>query len=395
VPQNFNAYTHVTGIQGFSQTIAQGPVAAQQWIELMGTNGGGFFNANTGHPYENPTPLTNIVEMLAIVVLPAALTNTFGRMIQRAREGWLLFWVMTALFAVGVLLCGAAEQAGNPNLTPYGTNVSSDAAPWTTQPGGNMEGKEARVGIGGSVLAAEATSSAATGSTNSSDDSYMPLGGMIPVVNMLLGEMIFGGLGTGLYSSLMVALLGLFITGLMVGRTPEYVGKKIGEHELKIVMVYTLIAPVGVLLLTALAVVTDAGRAGLTTNSGPHGLTEILNAYTSTFANNGQTFAGLSANSIFYNLTTVVTHAARSVWVGDPGPDIGQPVRATTSARTDCRHLANGYRALRERGHRDGTPRGGADLSSRISAWPDRGALAIDRTLTYRPCALALTHCAG
>ncbi|MGO8949929.1 MAG: potassium-transporting ATPase subunit KdpA [Ktedonobacterales bacterium] len=303
VPMNFNPYTAVTTLEGARQTIAQGPVAALEFIENLGTNGGGFFNVNGAHPYENPTGLTNFVEMLAIVVLPAALTNTFGRMIKRPRQGWLLFWVMTVLFAAGLVLTGVAEQNGNPQVI---STAHVMQAPSGTQPGGNMEGKEVRFGIGGSTLTAVATSNGATGSTNSQMDSYTPLGGMVPLSNMLLGEMIFGGLGTGLYSILLVALLGLFITGLMVGRTPEYVGKRIGVHEIKLIAVYTLIGPVGILLLTALAVVTSAGLAGLTTNSGPHGFTEILYAYTSSFANNGQTFAGLSSNTPFYNVTSVV-----------------------------------------------------------------------------------------
>jgi K+-transporting ATPase ATPase A chain len=303
VPMNFHPYTHATTLEGAAQTIAQGPVAAQQWIELMGTNGGGFFNVNAAHPYENPTPLTNFVEMLAIIVVPAALTNTFGRMINRPREGWLLFWVMTGLFAAALVLGNVAEQNGNPRVVNSAHVIQ---APSATQPGGTMEGKEVRFGIGGSVLTAVATSNTSTGSTNSSHDSYTPLGGLVPLTNMLLGEMVYGGLGGGLYSFLFVALLGLFITGLMVGRTPEYVGKRIGEHEIKLVAVYTLVGPASLLVLTALAAVTPAGLAGLTTNSGPHGLTEMFYAYASSFANNGQTFAGLSANSPFYNSTTAV-----------------------------------------------------------------------------------------
>jgi K+-transporting ATPase ATPase A chain len=303
VPMNFHPYLTVTTLEGARQTIAQGPVAALEFIENLGTNGGGFFNVNGAHPYENPTALTNFVEMLAIVIVPAALTNTFGRMIQRPRQGWLLFWVMFVLFAAGLVLTGVAEQHGNPQVVSTAHVLQSPSA---TQPGGNMEGKEVRFGIGSSVLTAVTTSNTATGSTNSQHDSYTPLGGLVLLSNMLLGEMIFGGLGTGLYSILLVALLGLFITGLMVGRTPEYVGKKIGEQEVKLIAVYTLMGPVGILLLTALAVGTSAGLAGLTTNSGSHGFTEIFYAYTSTFANNGQTFAGLSANTPFYNVTTVL-----------------------------------------------------------------------------------------
>ena len=240
-------------------------MAALEFIKNLGTNGGGFFNANSAHPYENPTPLTNFIEMLAIAVLPAALTHTFGRMVGRRRDGWLLFGVMVVLFIAGLALCGWAEQAGNPRL---GQVSNVDQRLTDAQAGGNMEGKETRFGIGGSVLTAITTSNGATGSYNSMHDSYMPLGGMIPLVNMLLGEAIFGGLGTGLYSIILVALIGLFVGGLMVGRTPEYLGKAIGPTEMKLISLYALLGPATILLLTALAVVTDWGTAGLSTNSG-------------------------------------------------------------------------------------------------------------------------------
>jgi potassium-transporting ATPase potassium-binding subunit len=297
VPMNFDPYSHATTVEGGSQIIAQGPVATLKSIQNLGTNGGGFFNVNSAHPYENPTPLANFIEMLSILVIPAALTHTFGRMVGNPRQGWLLFWVMAFLFVVGLGLLDWAEQSGNPAIAPYVA---------TGQPMGNMEGKEVRFGIGGSVLTAVTTSNTATGSTNSMHDSYTPLGGAVPLLNMLLGEMIFGGLGTGIYSIIVVALVGLFVAGLMIGRTPEYLGKRIEPAEMKLVMIYTLMGPFGVLALTALAVVTGPGLAGLTTNSGPHGITEILYAYTSSLANNGQSFAGLSANSPFYNVTTAV-----------------------------------------------------------------------------------------
>src|SRR5215468_1796864 len=290
-------------VQVTQQIIPQGPVAALEFIKNLGTNGGGFFNANGAHPYENPTPLTNLLEMLAIAVLPAALTSTFGRMSGRPRDGWLLFGVMVVLFTAGLALCGWAEQAGNPRLGLAG-NVGQRVT--DGQPGGNMEGKETRFGIGGSVLTAITTSNRATGSYNSMHDSYTPLGGMLPLVNMLLGKVSFGGLGTGLYSIILVALIGLFVGGLMVGRTPEYLGKPIGPTEMKLISLSAFLGPATVLLLTALAVVTEWGTAGLTTNSGPHGLSEIVFAYTSSFANNGQNFAGLNANTPFYNLTTAL-----------------------------------------------------------------------------------------
>ena len=295
VPMNFNPYTVVHTLSGGMQTIAQGPVAAMESIENLGTNGGGFFNVNGAHPYQNPNMLTNVLEMLSIAVIPAALTNTFGRMVGRPRQGWLLFWVMVFLFVVALGLGTWAEQSGNPALTPV---------VGTSQP--NMEGKEVRFGVSSSILTAVTTSNGATGSTNSAHDSYTPLGGAVPLTNMFLGEMIFGGLGTGIYSILMVALLGLFLTGLMIGRTPEYLGKRIEPPEMKLLALYTLVGPLGILALTAVAVATGPGLAALMTNSGPHGLTEIIYAYTSSFANNGQSFAGLSANSMFYNGTTAI-----------------------------------------------------------------------------------------
>jgi K+-transporting ATPase ATPase A chain len=306
VPVNFNAYTNAVTLEGGRQVIAQGPVAALEFIKNLGTNGGGFFNVNGAHPYENPTPLSNFIEMLAIVLLPAALTYTFGRMAGRTRHGWLLFWVMAVLFAAGLLLNDWAERKGNP-LLARAMNAPAGAS---DQIRGNMEGKEARFGVGGSALTAIATSNGATGSYNSMHDSYTPLGGMAPLSNMLLGEIIFGGLGTGIYSIIMVELIGLFLAGLMIGRKPEYLGKEIGVPEMKLIVLFAIAGPLSALILTALAVVTSPGLAGLTTNDGPHGFTEIIYAYTSAFANNGQNFAGLSANSVFYNVTTALAMMA-------------------------------------------------------------------------------------
>jgi K+-transporting ATPase ATPase A chain len=307
VPINLSPYVVAKTVEGGAQVIPQGPVAALEFIENLGTNGGGFFNANGAHPYENPTPLANFVEMLAIAVPPAALTYTFGRMIRRPREGWLLYGVMVLLFAVGLLFEGWFEQRGNL-LVVNAANVVTAGS--DLQPGGNMEGKEIRFGIGSSALTEVVTSNGATGATNSLPDSYLPLGGLVPLVNLLLGEAIFGGLGTGLYSLIMVALLGLFLVGLMVGRTPEYVGKRIGVNEMRFIALYVLVGPLAVLGLTAIAVMTEAGRAGLTTNTGPHGFSEILVAFSSSFANNGQSFGGLSANTPFYNWTTALAMAA-------------------------------------------------------------------------------------
>jgi len=302
VPMNFHSYTQVTGLDGSRQTIAQGPVAALEIIKNLGTNGGGFFNANGAHPYENPTPLANFIEMLAIALLPAAFTHTYGLMIGRPRHGWILYGVMVFLFALGLLMCGWAEQHGNA-LFPHALDTRASAA----QAGGNMEGKEVRFGIATSVLTAVTTSNGATGSYNSMHDSYTPLGGMVPLINMLLGEIIFGGLGTGIYSIIMVALVALFVAGLMIGRTPAYLGKRIRAPESKMIMLYLLAGSLSILLFTALAVLTQAGLAGLVTNTGTHGFTEILFAYASANANNGQNFAGLNANNTFYNLTTAIT----------------------------------------------------------------------------------------
>jgi len=296
VPMNFRPYTVAHTLEGATQIIAQGPVAALEFIKNLGTNGGGFFNANGAHPFENPTPLTNFIELLAIAVIPAALTHTFGRMVGRSRDGWVIFWTMTALFVAGLLLCTWAETSA-PGLTKQLV-------------GGNMEGKEVRFGVSGSVLAAVVTSNGATGSYNSMHDSFQPLGVTVPLVNLLLGEIVYGGLGAGLYGMIFVALIALFVGGLMIGRTPEHLGKQIGPPEMKIIAIYTLVGPVTVLALTALAVITKPGLAGLTINSGPHGFTEILFAYASAFANNGQSMAGLSANNIFYNTTTIIAMLA-------------------------------------------------------------------------------------
>ncbi len=310
VPMNFHPYAAATTVEGTRQVIPQGPVAALEIIKNLGTNGGGFFNANGAHPYENPTPLTNFLEMLAIVLLPAALTNTFGRMVGQPRQGWLFYWVMVLLFGCGLVFvhhfeAHHFEQRGDPrvaNVDFRNSRVQSGG----NASDGNMEGKEVRFGIGGSTLTAVVTSNTATGSYNSMHDSYTSLGGMVLLLNMLLGELVFGGLGTGLYSMIMAAAIAVFLAGLMVGRTPEYLGKKIGPAENKMIMLYALAAPLVILPLTAIAVSTRAGLSGLTVNGGPHGFTEILFAYTSCFANNGQSFTGLSANTPFYNLTTAL-----------------------------------------------------------------------------------------
>jgi potassium-transporting ATPase potassium-binding subunit len=304
VPMNFHHYTIATTVEGGRQVIPQGPVGALEIIKNLGTNGGGFFNANGAHPYENPTALSNFLETLAIVLIPAALTNTFGRMVGQPRQGWLFYGVMVLFFSFGLLFVHHFEQRGNPAFGGV------DMKHGRLQSGGNMEGKEVRFGVGSSTLTAVVTSNTATGSYNSMHDSYSSLGGMVLLLNMLLGELIFGGLGSGLYSMVMATAIAVFLAGLMVGRTPEYLGKKIGPPENKMIVLYALAGPLFILPLTAIAVSTSAGLSGLTANHGPHGLTGMLFAYTSCFANNGQTFGSLNANTPFYNLTTVVAMLA-------------------------------------------------------------------------------------
>ena len=298
MPQNLGAYTDATTLEGVKQTIAQGPVASQIAIKQLGTNGGGFFNVNSSHPFENPNAITNMIEMWAILVLSAALTYTFGRMVGNQRQGWALFAVMGVLFLMGMSICYWAESQGNPAFAA----LHVDQTPSTLQAGGNMEGKEVRFGIANSTIWATATTDASNGSVNSMHDSYTPLGGAVPLVNIMLGEIIFGGVGSGLYGMLLFAVLAVFIAGLMVGRTPEYLGKKIEAKEVKMAMLAILILPLSILGFAALATVLPAGLAG-PANQGPHGFSEILYAFTSGTGNNGSAFAGISANTPFYNVT--------------------------------------------------------------------------------------------
>jgi len=298
MPQNIHAYVEATTLGGGKQVIAQGPVASQIVIKMLGTNGGGFFNANAAHPYENPTALSNLVQMVLIFTIGAALTNVFGRMVGNQMQGWSLFGAMGILWLVGVLVSYGAESAGNPAFAALG--IDQQASPM--QAGGNMEGKEVRFGIVNSALFATITTDASCGAVNGMHDSFTPLGGMVPMVNIQLGEVIFGGVGAGLYGMLLFAILALFIAGLMVGRTPEYVGKKLEAREVKMAILALLALPLSILGFTAIASVAPAGLAGLA-NSGPHGFSELLYAYTSATGNNGSAFAGLSANTPFFNLT--------------------------------------------------------------------------------------------
>src|SRR6266851_1821538 len=301
VPDNLNAYVNATGLEGAKQTIAQGPVASQEAIKELGTNGGGFFNVNSAHPYENPTPLTNLLEMLSIFAIGAGLTHTFGKMVGNRRQGWALFAVMSILFLGGASAAIWSEQRGNPQFAAMGINAPASA----TSSGGNMEGKEVRFGIVESALWATVTTDTSCGAVNSMHDSFTPLGGMVPMINMQLGEVIFGGVGSGLYGIIVMAVLAVFIAGLMVGRTPEYLGKKIEAREMKLAMLYVLIFPAVILIPTALATVLPAGLAGIS-NPGPHGFSQILYAYTEGGANNGSAFAGLNANKPFYNVSLAI-----------------------------------------------------------------------------------------
>lgn len=289
-----------------TQVIPMGPVASQEAIKMLGTNGGGYFNANSAHPFENPTALSNFAQMIAIFLIPAALCFAFGRMVGDARQGWAVLGTMTLIFVVAAIGAFSAEQQANPLLTPLGI----DQAASSLQSGGNMEGKETRFGIAASSLFAVVTTAASCGAVNAMHDSFTPLGGMVPMVMMQFGEVIFGGVGSGLYGMLVFAILTVFIAGLMIGRTPEYLGKKIGAFEMKMVAVVILVTPCLVLLGTALAVTTGAGAAGVA-NPGAHGFSEILYALTSAANNNGSAFAGLSANTPFYN-----TLLAVAMWFG-------------------------------------------------------------------------------
>ncbi|HEX4262068.1 MAG TPA: potassium-transporting ATPase subunit KdpA [Acetobacteraceae bacterium] len=298
MPQNLGGYVHATTLEGAHQVIAQGPVASQEVIKIFGTNGGGFFNANSAHPYENPNALTNLIEMVLILSIGAALTNVFGRMVRDERQGWALFAVMGLLFLVGVTTAYSVESAGNPAFAAMHVSQTASAL----QPGGNMEGKEVRFGVANSVLFATATTDTSCGAVNSMHDSFLPLAGMVPMANIMLGEIIFGGVGSGLYGMLLFAIVAIFIAGLMVGRTPEYLGKKIEAKEVKMAMLAILILPLSILGWTALAVVLPVGT-GAMNNAGPHGFSEALYAYTSATGNNGSAFAGISANVPFWNDT--------------------------------------------------------------------------------------------
>ncbi|WP_372395036.1 potassium-transporting ATPase subunit KdpA [Azospirillum sp. HJ39] len=295
VPQTLAGAVDATTLEGAKQTISLGPVASQEAIKMLGTNGGGFFNVNSAHPFENPNALTNLVQMLSIFALGAGLTNLFGRMVGDERQGWAILAAMGLLFVAGVALAYWAEAQGNPAFAAWGIDGSA----------GNMEGKETRFGIAASALFAAVTTAASCGAVNAMHDSFMPLGGMVPMINMMLGEIIVGGVGAGLYGMLLFAIVALFVAGLMVGRTPEYLGKKLEAKEVKMTMLAILCLPLMMLGFTAFAVVLDTGTASMA-NAGPHGFSEALYAYVSGAANNGSAFGGLTGNTPWYNVTLAV-----------------------------------------------------------------------------------------
>src|SRR6202049_1674129 len=305
MPQTLGPYVEATTLEGAKQTIAVGPVASQVAIKMLGTNGGGFFNANAAHPFENPTALSNFVQMISIFAIGAALTNVFGRMVGNQRQGWAILAVMGVLFIAGVVVCYWAEAHGNDALHALGLT------------GGNMEGKEVRFGIVASSLFAVVTTAASCGAVNAMHDSFTALGGMIPLINMQLGEIIVGGVGAGLYGMLLFVIISIFVAGLMVGRTPEYVGKKIEAKEVKMAMLAILVLPLMYLGWTAVAMLVPSAVAAMN-NPGPHGFTEVLYAYTSQTGNNGSAFAGLSANTLFYNLSGAVAMVVGRFWVVIP-----------------------------------------------------------------------------
>lgn len=308
VPQTLKAYVNAKTLEGPTQTIAVGPVASQEAVKMLGTNGGGFFNANSAHPFENPTPLTNFFEMLGLLAISSGLTYTFGRMVGDTRQGWGLFAAMAVLFFAGVFVCYSSERAGNPILAHLGIETASTRG----QPGGNMEGKEMRFGNAGSALFATVTTDASCGAVNSMHDSYTPIGGLVPMFNLQTDEVIFGGVGSGLYGILLYAIVGVFIAGLMVGRTPEYLGKKIEQKEVKMAMVAIIVTAFAILVFSAICSVVKIpvhsywnppgpATANLA-NNGPHGFSEILYAFSSSSENNGSAFAGINVNTPLYNL---------------------------------------------------------------------------------------------
>ena len=317
-----------------SRSISQGPAASQIAIKQLGTNGGGFWNANSSVPYENPTPLSNFVEVLYILLISAALTHTFGRMVKDERQGWALYAAMSIMFLAGLVVCYWAEGSGNPQFAALGLDPA------------NMEGKEVRFGIANSSLWAVATTDASNGSVNSMHDSFTPLGGMIPIINIQLGEIIFGGVGSGLYGMLLMVIIAVFVAGLMVGRTPEYLGKKIEAKEVKMAMLAILILPLSMLCFTAAAVVLPFGLSSMA-NAGPHGFSEVLYLYTSQTGNNGSAFAGITGNTLWYNTTGGLAMLIGRYFVIIPMMAVAGSLVAKKIVPASSRHLPDPWRPVR------------------------------------------------
>ena len=355
VPQNLGAYVDATTLEGAKQTLSQGPAASQIAIKQLGTNGGGFWNANSAVPYENPTAISNFLEVLYILLISAALTHTFGRMVKDARQGWAIYAAMSVIFLGALLVCYWAEAHGNPNFAALGLDPA------------NMEGKEVRFGIANSSLWATATSAASNGSVNSMHDSYTPLGGMIPMGMIALGEIIYGGVGSGLYGILLYVIMAVFIAGLMVGRTPEYLGKKLEAKEVKMAMLAILVLPLSMLGFTAAASVLQFAVAS-TNNSGPHGFSEILYAYISQTGNNGSAFAGLTGNTLWYNITGGLAMLIGRYFVIIPVMAIAGSLVAKKTVPASAGYLPDTWRSLCRPARRRDPDHRRSDLLPRVLA---------------------------
>ena len=372
VVQNLRPYDRLAPLDSAGQTIAQGPVASQEAIKMIGTNGGGFFNANSAHPFENPTPLSNLFALLAIFAIPSALTHVLGTMSGSRAHGWAVWAAMVCLFLAGVTATYWAEARGNPLLAAAG----ADQAATETSPGGNMEGKEVRFGIAGSALFATVTTDASCGAVNSMHESFTPIGGMVPLVNIMLGEVVFGGVGAGLYGMLVFVILSVFIAGLMVGRTPEYLGKTIQAYEVQMAVLAVLVFPLTVLLLTGISVVSPGFGLSSLLNRGPHGLTEVLYAFTSAAGNNGSAFAGLNANTLWYNTTIGLATIVGRFFVIVPTLAIAGSLGKKKRAPASRGHVPRDHAALRQPPGRRDRPRRGAHVSSGAQPGADRRAPA-------------------
>ena len=387
MPQNLNAYTEVTTLEGGKQLIAQGQVASQEVIKMMGTNGGGFFNANSAHPYENPNALTNFVQIVLIFSIGAALTNVFGRMVGKERQGWAIFAVMGILFLAGTFTVYATESGGNPAFAV----LPVDATPSALQAGGNMEGKEVRFGMANSSLFTTITTDASCGAVNNMHDSLLPLAGMVPMINIMLGEIIFGGVGSGLYGMLLFAIVAVFVAGLMVGRTPEYLGKKIEAREVKMAILAILILPLSILGFTALAVVVTPGLAGMA-NAGPHGFSEALYAYTSATGNNGSAFAGSQRQHALLQYDARPRDVDRPLYVHrSDARDSWIPGKQEDRAGLGW-NLPDGWRAFCRSSDRRDFDHRRPDLLSGPRSWTDRGT---SRDVRRYPFLVAVSELLG